>query len=198
MKDDKTQKIINSALKQFSKYGYRKTSIDSIVEDAGVSKGLLFYHFKSKKELYIYLVKYVVKIYTETVTREFNRNTTDFIEMLRFSTKIKLALAVKHPYTIDFYIKVTGDDVKFEEIEEFLKVAQDVNSYELYAHILKNTDVSKFKNGIDTATAMKVATWVAKGFFEEGKLNTLEDIEKNLLEYEDLLIKLLYKESCHG
>ncbi len=198
MKDNKVNKIINSAIKQFSKYGYKKTSVDSIVKDAGVSKGLLFYHFKSKKELYIYLFKYVVGIYTKGVLEKFNRGTTDFIEMLRDSTKIKLELNLKHPHTIDFYIRVVGDDVIFEEIEEFLNNAKNLENYELYEHILKKTDISKFKEGIDAVTAIKVASWISTGFFAEAKVKTVKEVEKKIGEYEELMIKLLYKEYYDG
>ncbi|PID82544.1 MAG: TetR family transcriptional regulator [Clostridiales bacterium] len=198
MKDSKVNKIISSAIKQFSKYGYKKTSIDSIVKDAGVSKGLLFYHFKSKKELYLYLFKYVIEIYTEGVINKFDRSVTDFIEMLRESTKIKLELDLEYPYTIDFYISVVQDEDKPEEIDEILSEAKELANYELYEHILRKTDISKFKEGIDAATAIKVASWVATGFFSEEKILNLDRIEEKMEEYENLLIKLLYKESYDG
>lgn len=47
----KKQLIKNSALQLFSERGYTSVSADHIIERAGVSKGLLFFHFKSMKGL---------------------------------------------------------------------------------------------------------------------------------------------------
>lgn len=49
---EKREQIIRAAMKNFSKNGYRKTVMDEIVADAGVSKGLVFHYFESKKALY--------------------------------------------------------------------------------------------------------------------------------------------------
>lgn len=49
---EKREQIIRAAMKNFSKNGYRKTVMDEIVADAGVSKGLVFCYFGSKKALY--------------------------------------------------------------------------------------------------------------------------------------------------
>jgi AcrR family transcriptional regulator len=43
--------IKETALDLFSKNGFHATSTDLIIEKAGVSKGLLFFHFKNKNEL---------------------------------------------------------------------------------------------------------------------------------------------------
>ena len=47
------EKIIQTAIKKFSKEGFSNTSMDEITKESGVSKGLLFYHFKNKEELYL-------------------------------------------------------------------------------------------------------------------------------------------------
>lgn len=47
------EKIIQTAIVQFSKKGFSNTSMDEITKESGVSKGLLFYHFKNKEELYL-------------------------------------------------------------------------------------------------------------------------------------------------
>ena len=51
------EKILESALSCFSRYGFSGTSMDEIVRQADVSKGLVYYHFKSKEEILIEIVK---------------------------------------------------------------------------------------------------------------------------------------------
>ncbi|QFR39472.1 TetR/AcrR family transcriptional regulator [Candidatus Gracilibacteria bacterium 28_42_T64] len=50
------EKIIDEATKLFFLNGYKNTSINSIVETIGVSKGVFFYHFKDKQELFGFII----------------------------------------------------------------------------------------------------------------------------------------------
>ena len=50
------EKIIRSAYQVFSRNEYKRASMSAIADAAGISKSLLFYYFKNKKELYLYLV----------------------------------------------------------------------------------------------------------------------------------------------
>ncbi len=193
MKDNKVSKIIQSAIKEFSRHGYKKTSIDSIVKDAGVSKGLLFYHFSSKKNLYIYLVKYVLDVYKKGVMDKFDMTTTDFIEMIKKTNRVKLELERKHPYSLDFFVSVMNDNLQFKEIDDLIEEAQDLKNYDIYHHIIDHTDQSRFKEGIDIMTAIKVSGWVAEGYAQEGKFKDIDSVNEHLEEFEELLKKLLYK-----
>ncbi|MBW1973970.1 MAG: TetR/AcrR family transcriptional regulator [Deltaproteobacteria bacterium] len=50
------ERILDAALKVFSTKGYYETKMDWIAREAGVGKGTLYRHFKSKEELYRYLI----------------------------------------------------------------------------------------------------------------------------------------------
>ncbi len=49
-------KIMDAAIMLFSNHGYNKASVDDICEEAGISKGAFYHHFKSKQELFIALL----------------------------------------------------------------------------------------------------------------------------------------------
>lgn len=44
--------IINAAVTVFSQKGYHPASMDAIAQSAGVAKGSLYYHFRSKSDLF--------------------------------------------------------------------------------------------------------------------------------------------------
>ena len=46
------QGILNSAIKVFSTKGYDGATMDDVAIVGGVAKGTLYYHFKSKEELF--------------------------------------------------------------------------------------------------------------------------------------------------
>ncbi|HFK0551911.1 TPA: bile-regulated transcriptional regulator BrtA [Listeria monocytogenes] len=54
---EKKQRIINSAKEVFQKQGYLKTSVQDMVDAAGISKGTFYNYFTSKEELAIVIFK---------------------------------------------------------------------------------------------------------------------------------------------
>lgn len=43
------EQILDACLEIFARHGYAKTSTGMLAEAAGISKALIFHHFKSKK-----------------------------------------------------------------------------------------------------------------------------------------------------
>ncbi|MGI6227721.1 conserved hypothetical protein [anaerobic digester metagenome] len=56
-KDSKKDLIADAALACFLSTGYGGTSVDDIVKASGMSKGGIYWHFKSKEEIFLYLLK---------------------------------------------------------------------------------------------------------------------------------------------
>ncbi|MCG8351391.1 MAG: TetR/AcrR family transcriptional regulator [Chloroflexales bacterium] len=50
--DEREQRILDAAADLFVHYGYDKTTVDDIAREAGVSKGAIYLHFKSKDDLF--------------------------------------------------------------------------------------------------------------------------------------------------
>ncbi len=51
------KQIIESATKHFSGYGFHKTTMDEIARDIHKAKGVLYYYFRSKEELFNEVLK---------------------------------------------------------------------------------------------------------------------------------------------
>ena len=51
------EKIIESAFESFFELGYAETSLSLIAENAGMTRGAIYWHFKDKNELYREVVK---------------------------------------------------------------------------------------------------------------------------------------------
>lgn len=81
---EKKDLILKVAIEEFVKNGYEKTSTDTITSRAGISKGILFHYFKSKKNLYIYLVGYCVDLLTEVTMEALKKvKSDDFFERVK-------------------------------------------------------------------------------------------------------------------
>jgi len=49
--------IVESATKYFSKYGFHKTTMNEIAKHIHKAKGVLYYYFKNKEELFNEVLK---------------------------------------------------------------------------------------------------------------------------------------------
>jgi len=68
MLDETEKKIMDAALKNFSRYGYKAATTMDIARDAGVNDSTLFRRFKTKKNLYDMVAKHNI----ELIAGEFN------------------------------------------------------------------------------------------------------------------------------
>ena len=56
MSQDKKEQILAAANECFTKFGYKKTTLDDIGKKVGLNKASLYYYFKSKEEIFTILV----------------------------------------------------------------------------------------------------------------------------------------------
>jgi len=54
-REEKEMQILNSAEKAFSEFGYENTKMEDIAECIGISKGLVYFYYNSKENLYMAL-----------------------------------------------------------------------------------------------------------------------------------------------
>ena len=83
LKGQKTkQKIIDCALELFASRGYAGTSMNDIIETLGISKGSVYWHFKSKEEIFVQVITDSYDQWLGLVDREL-ANIDDPIEKIR-------------------------------------------------------------------------------------------------------------------
>jgi len=61
--------IAQGALRSFARYGYSETTMDGIAEETQVAKGTLYYHFKTKEDLFLYVIEKGVKMLIDSVEK---------------------------------------------------------------------------------------------------------------------------------
>ncbi len=75
-------RLIERAFRLFSKHGFDKVSLDEIAADAGVTKGSLYWHFSSKKEVILEACDLYYRLWRERI-REETAGISDPRERLR-------------------------------------------------------------------------------------------------------------------
>ena len=86
------RRIIAIATRLFTKQGYNATSIETVLEKSGASRGALYHHFNSKEALYSAVLEAVEAKIAET-TAEASRHLSDPREALRAGCNAFIELA---------------------------------------------------------------------------------------------------------
>lgn len=86
--NDKTIEIYNAALKVFSQYGFKKSTVSDIAEELGFTKGALYQYVISKQDLYDKAVRYGLIRWQNKVKKAISDQTD--VE-LQFETMCKKA-----------------------------------------------------------------------------------------------------------
>lgn len=194
---EKQNTIIDAALNSFGTNGYKKTSTSDIAAAAGISKGMVFHYFGSKKDLYFYLVNYCYDLVVNEMDSKFDSTVTDFFDRIMQSSKIKLSVLRKHPGALSFLTSIYFETD--QEVEADIKSLLS-KSYAIRDKIaFDGIDTTKFKDGIDPHLVMKMLLWMAEGFANSAKTIgfTGDNIDKLLVEYYEcmnLMRNNFYKE----
>ena len=186
--------IINAALHVFAKYDYKKASTDEIASLAGISKGLIFHYFGSKKGLYLFLYDYAAKFIVGEMRKFTDVSETDFFKIIVNSQNCKMSMLAKHPDCMTFILKAfyedspevkSGVDNTFGDIEKSTAM-----------NFLARADLSKLKEDVDPEKLVNLILWFAEGFMRTRTPEELTDLAKlndTYLDYLEMLKRLVYK-----
>ncbi|HPF88584.1 MAG TPA: TetR/AcrR family transcriptional regulator [Candidatus Limiplasma sp.] len=64
VRQTRKEQILSAALTVYVRFGFYGTDMDAVAQEAGLAKGLIYYYFKTKRELF-------AALYTQTLARSF-------------------------------------------------------------------------------------------------------------------------------
>lgn len=67
---NKTQMILDTALKMVRNMGFETVSINSLAKEVGMSKSGLFAHFNSKEKMHVMILDHAADVFTDEVLRK--------------------------------------------------------------------------------------------------------------------------------
>ena len=106
----KRERIVAAATREFSEKGYQGASINTLVNDLGISKGSIFQYFTSKKGLFLFIFQSAVDQVRRTLVGV-KEETEDLevYERIRRSLLAGVAFVRRHPHIYRIYLKLLFD-----------------------------------------------------------------------------------------
>ncbi len=205
--EEKRQKILTACLDEFAEHGYVNASTNRIVRAAGISKGLLFHYFESKKKLFLYVLDLTIKTLVQKMNKYSAPLTGDFFDSMWQYALLKTRVAVEEPqmYRImyDAYLNLP-EDIKDELTQRYGQMLSDQRK----SYIMK-IDPSKLREGVTAEMAANLITDFLDGYYKrnidsykaytpDGFLEKLEDIKEDMMKYMDIIKRAVYKDEEQG
>ena len=194
--EEKQRQILDAAAEVFSKEDYKRSSTDDIAARAGISKGLLFYYFKNKPSLYLYVADHLRSLVERQLKREQLAGITDFFDMLDYGAEEKLRLFQRQPWILELALRLyyaTDKEVASSLRRRFMEMLEEM--WDVYfSHI----DLEKFRPEVHPRQVLDQFIYLIDGYLHQqmmrgGKVS----MDALMAEYgiwRDILRQYAYKE----
>jgi AcrR family transcriptional regulator len=170
----------------FSQSTYKKAPVAEIASKAGISKSLLFYHFKNKKEFYLFLWKKSIELTRIAMKEQDVLGTNNYFEMLRRSLIGKCNLLKEYPYVSEFSLRAYYEqniEVKKDIQDSFKQI-----SLESEKKVLEVIDLGLLRDDIDIHQMYQEMIWASDGYLHMALMQGDINVVKLKSDFEQLIL----------
>ncbi len=193
--------IIQICIEEFAAKGYRGASTNHITQRAGISKGILFHYFGSKKNLYLYVVNHIATHFIQMLEENIKRvDQEDFFERIKEIILIKLKTFLPYPIEYRLLMKAFSEppgELKKEKQEMYFRVYRSLNVLNT-AFYSRHMDPSKLRSNINIEHAVELINIIFDQLFQKylkryrGKQGILEDSQQLIQDLDSYIEVLKY------
>lgn len=189
----KYKKILQSGYKQFALLGYEKTTIDGILKEANISKGLFYHHFQNKKDLFLHLYQVAAKeVIKQTKMLMTQNEKKDFFDFVKEYMKIQFMYGKEYPYCMLFLKKAEEENTEiYSEVQKMMK--QTIS--QRYQMIMQGLDYGRLKKDISPQQAIQIVMWISMGFTNQ-ILKEQETLDMEEYQKYCTYLEILEKQFC--
>ncbi len=170
---EKKARIINASLKEFAIKGFKAASTNAIARNAQIGKGMLFYYFGSKEELFEFLCQYTIAFVRDKYVGNINSISGDFIERYKNLSDIKRSIMSEYPEAFEFMESLYRDE-NTAHFNEFVSETSEIKQ-KIHEQMFDGIDYSLFREDMDGDTVVKYIRWL----FKEYELEVTQRFKSN-------------------
>lgn len=162
---EKQQRIIDAGFQVFSRNSYRKSPVGEIAAAAGISKSLLFFYFRNKKELYLFLWDRAAQITLEYLTKYKCYEAADLFVMMERGMNAKFRIMQQYPHMAFFAVKAFYE----KDAEICLDIQRIYRQYfdKKASQALAQLNPGDFVPGLDLKMMYREIYWASEGYLWE-------------------------------
>ena len=191
-KERRKEKIFKAAVWCFNKKGYYETTIDAIAAKAKVSKGVIYYYFNSKKELFLELFHYRVKKYFYQLKEYIKEEKSPDMQLRMFISKSSQFLKENEDF-FKFCLEFLSMGVREPKIRNVMTIFYK-DSTETFKHLVeKGVESGKFRDLGSDEVSRAIYFLFMGVFFTYYSVNVDFDLTKQHTFHIDNILKAIKK-----
>ena len=164
---EKQRAILDAAATEFAEHGFKGASTNRIVQAAQIGKGMLFYYFGSKLELYHTLLDQISALIDKYAERLCHAAQEEgFIETAYYAVRVKMEIYLEHPALLDlltrFYLH--PEDTAVSEYAGTMITQMSTLRERMMAELFAKADQSKFRRDIPPERLKLYLGFVFEGY----------------------------------
>jgi AcrR family transcriptional regulator len=133
IKEEKTELILNAAVKTFSEKGYGSTKIADIAKEAGISHGLVYQYFSSKEEIFKILIQRSLDITKNTTEQNLSINGTPIEKIeAHIDMYLNFLREQREKNEKPYYFMIMYQAINFEGVSDEIRQIVNDNPNPLY------------------------------------------------------------------
>jgi TetR/AcrR family acrAB operon transcriptional repressor len=173
------QQILDTALEVFSRKGYSRTTFVDIAEQIGLTKGAVYWHFKTKTDLLVSLIE--ASLSRKCLRINSPDNLTDSIESLRscYVESAQIVLADPDLRKFEFFINFQiewSEELIAEVLAQLAEMGEDpFRKYTIAILQLQESGVIDRTLDAEKLGSLLIATW--SGMLRMVLIGTIEERE---------------------
>lgn len=147
--ESKRKHILQVCIEEFAKNGYVNTSTNTIVKRLGISKGLLFLYFKSKRNLFTYIVNYLMEDLIDYYVKHYLiSDQIEFLDIFDRMSDFYNMLMQDNPYVVMFLMEAILNTPA--ELREEIQYKHDL----AHERIINKMKTSNLRENVSIRLAM--------------------------------------------
>lgn len=147
---EKQEAILNSAIKEFSKKGFKGALVENIAKESKVAKGSIFNYFGGKEGLFLFVFEQALeKVKGHLKSVKNMTETVPFLDRIRIIAREGTKFAKRNPDMLKLYLRLhteTGVEIAFQ----LLKVVRQYSIKFLCELVEEAKDKGEINTDIDT------------------------------------------------
>ncbi len=157
--DEKQKIIIDACIDEFAEYGFENASTNRMVRKIGISKGSLFQYFKTKENLYIYVMEVAIGGILKQLQMQMRDLSPDVLERVKKFGETSIDIYSKQPKLFKLFFSLLGQKNLLFQEKLVLIFSRDIESF---IHILsRGIDTQNLKWGLETT--IEIIKWLLNG-----------------------------------
>lgn len=184
--DERRQQILEAAMECFIRNGYAHTRVDDIAREAGLSKGGVYFHFPSKRDIFDALQEIEVERTMNAVMEAYNSEAPAVMKLQQLAWRLVVEFGNSESHR-KFLIVLGEMGIRSPEVRERI-----VASHEAYLQVMTEQIRAGIEAGeireMNPDMAALVLKLLVDGIEQAFALGYRIDPEKLLLEGLDVLV----------